>query len=355
MNLSDMSPRMWEENVLFTVLVELTYACNLDCFFCYNDRAIKGKPLSLEEYFRFMEDLRDMQVLNLVLTGGEPLAHPDFFKIGAKARELGFVVRIKSNGHALTHRLASRLKREVDPFGIDISLHGATAETHDRQTQVPGSFDRLMKNFQVLKDLGLRFRLNGTLTSWNEHEIEGMFDIATHWNVSFNMSSAVTPRDNGDQEPLSISPSASAIEKAFSVTVRGNETVSGQASENESAKPKVHLDKCESESSGRKQCGTGSSTLTIDPMGNIYPCVQWRRPIGNLHDDSVKDLWTSSPDLEDVRLTAVKARQLVESYGTGGRLMNYCIGEAVCQTGSALSIYPIAQRHMDNRLKVLIK
>ena len=133
MSLANLTPRIWEENVLFTVLVELTYKCNLDCFFCYNDRSIQGTPLSTGQYFRLMEDLRDMQVLNLVLSGGEPLAHPDFFKIGAKARELGFVVRIKSNGHALTQRLASRLKREVDPFGIDISLHGASAESRARK------------------------------------------------------------------------------------------------------------------------------------------------------------------------------------------------------------------------------
>ena len=355
MSLSELTPRIWDENVLFTVLVELTYACNLDCFFCYNDRSIKGTPLSTEQYFRFMEDLRDMQVLNLVLSGGEPLAHPDFFKIGAKARELGFVIRIKSNGHALTQRLASRLKHEVDPYGVDISLHGACAESHDRQTQVPGSFDRLIKNFQVLKDLGLRFRLNGTLTKWNEHEMEDMFDIAEHWNVPFNLSSAVTPRDDGDQEPLGISPSANAIEKAYSIKVARARMGAGLGSDGELSLPREPLEKCESTSDGGKQCGTGSSTLTIDPMGNILPCVQWRRPVGNLHQQSVKDVWSNSPILEDVRETAIKAKELVDSYGEAGNLMGYCIGEAVGQTGSPLTIYPIAKSQMDNRLKITIK
>ena len=355
MKLVDLAIRSREENVLFSVLVELTYACNLDCFFCYNDRAIEGKPLSTEQYFQFMEDLRDMQVLNLAFSGGEPLAHPDFFKIGAKARELGFVVRIKSNGHALTQRLASRLKREVDPFGIDISLHGATAETHDRQTQIPGSFERLAKNFQVLRDLGLRFRLNATLTAWNEHEIENMFDIAEYWNVPLNLSSAVTPRDNGDQDPLSISPSAGAIEKAFATRLTRHK-LNMDIPSAELVSPSVQpLEKCESTAGTGKQCGTGSSTLTIDPMGNILPCVQWRQPVGNLHRQSVKDLWQSSPLLDNVRETAKKAKQLVDSYGKAGRLMSYCIGEAVCQTGSPLNIYPIAKIQMENRLKIVIK
>ena len=113
-------------NLLFSVLVELTYRCNLDCFFCYNDLGAAGTPLSREQYFRLFAELRELEVLNLTLSGGEPLAHPDFLALGARARELGFVVRVKSNGHALRGELARRVRDEVDPFLIEVSLHGAT-------------------------------------------------------------------------------------------------------------------------------------------------------------------------------------------------------------------------------------
>ena len=132
--------KTWSDNLLFSALVELTYRCNLDCFFCYNDLGLQGEPLRTEQYFRFFEELRDLQVLNLTLSGGEPLAHPDFLRLGARARELGFVVRVKSNGHALRGEMARRVRDEIDPFLIEVSLHGATAATHDRQTRVPGSF-----------------------------------------------------------------------------------------------------------------------------------------------------------------------------------------------------------------------
>ena len=159
--------KTWRDNLLFSVLVELTYRCNLDCFFCYNDLGLRGEPLRTDQYRAFFEDLRDLQVLNLTLSGGEPLAHPDFLKLGARARELGFVVRVKSNGHALRGEMARRIRDEVDPFLIEVSLHGATAATHDRQTRVPGSFDRLIANLREMTDLGLRVKLNITLTLWN--------------------------------------------------------------------------------------------------------------------------------------------------------------------------------------------
>jgi MoaA/NifB/PqqE/SkfB family radical SAM enzyme len=119
--------------------------------------------------------------------------------------------------------------------------------------------------------------------------------------------------------------------------------------------PQELSQKCDGDSTFTKQCGTGSSSLTIDPMGNILPCVQWRRSVGNLHQDKISDLWSTSADLEDIRETAIKARKLVSSFGPKGNLMGYCIGEAICQTGSPLEVYPIAKKQMDARLKVIIK
>ena len=136
--------KMREQRVLYSVTLELTYRCNLDCFFCYNDRAKDGKPLSLEQYERLLEELADMGTLHLTLTGGEPTVHPDFFAIGDKARQLGFVTRVRTNGHILTAKLSERIKRVLDPFVVEMSLHGASADAHDRQTRVAGSFDRLI-------------------------------------------------------------------------------------------------------------------------------------------------------------------------------------------------------------------
>jgi MoaA/NifB/PqqE/SkfB family radical SAM enzyme len=349
-SIKQLAARARAENVLQTVLLELTYKCNLDCFYCYNDRGIEGTPLSKEQYFALFEELREMQVFNLVLSGGEPLAHPDFFELGAKARELGFVIRLKSNGHALNHRLAKRVKEEVDPFNIDISLHGATAATHDRQTQVEGSFDKLINNLRTLRSLGIRYKLNATVTRWNEHEIEEMFALAEDCG-GMSMSTSVTPRDDGDTTPLTIAPTSAAIRRVHSVLLAKEESVRGPAKRLEKAADRA----CSNDREGKKLCGTGSTTLTIDPVGNILPCVQWRRPLGNIHRDSLRSLWQQSADLALVRETSAKAAEFVENLGEHGALSSYCIGEAVNQTGKPIGMYPIAKRNFENRLKIEIK
>jgi MoaA/NifB/PqqE/SkfB family radical SAM enzyme len=331
----------WRRNLLFSVLVELTYRCNLDCFFCYNDLAAGGTPLSRDDYFRLFAELRELEVMNLTLSGGEPLAHPDFLALGARARALGFVVRVKSNGHALRGELARRLRDEVDPFLIEISLHGARAATHDRQTRVPGSFDRLLANLGELRALGLRVKLNSTLTRWNEGEIEGMFALADELGLPLQIDPEVTPRDDGDREPLQVAASRDGVLRLFRL-----QFARGRAAEGDQVDPRATVQI--SRGGGTvptpvdKHCGAGSAGLAIDPYGNVYPCVQWRRPVGNLHHQGLREIWGSSAGLAEVRDLTVRVKEGLDARGEGSRLFNFCPGSAAAYSGNPLDLYPAA-------------
>lgn len=347
--------KTWRDNILFSVLVELTYRCNLDCFFCYNDLGLRGEPLCTEQYFDFFAELRDLQVLHLTLSGGEPLAHPDFLRLGARARELGFVVRVKSNGHALRGEAARRLRDEVDPFLVEVSLHGATAATHDRQTRVPGSFERLLANLREASDLGLRIKVNSTITAWNEGEIEGMLALADSLGVRLQFDPEVTPRDDGDREPLSISPSRAGVARLFALQAERARALSAGATAEGSGALAVAKggDDGTLPATAGKHCGAGSAGIAVDPYGNVYPCVQWRRPVGNLHRQSIREIWSGSAALREVRELTTRAKNLVDSYGPAGALMSFCPGSAATREGDPLQVYPDALRRMEVMSEVL--
>lgn len=338
--------KTWNENFLFSALVELTYRCNLDCYFCYNDLSLKGRPMTRSGYARFFEDLRDMQTMHLVLTGGEPLAHPDFFPIGAKARELGFVIRLKSNGHALRGDLARRIQTEVDPFVVEVSLHGATPETHDRQTRVPGSFERLVTNLEEMVALGFRVKLNSTLTVWNESEIEGMFRLADRLGLRLQVDPEVSPRDDGDKSVCSISASREGIRRLFQLQARRAADARKQPQGGDRSEVGRSTDETMPAGSD-KHCGAAASGIAVDPFGNVYPCVQWRWPAGNLHETSIKEIWSGSRTLAEVRSLSVEAKKLVESYGDKGPMLRLCPGLAWASTGNPLSVPETAVRKME--------
>lgn len=316
-----MMGRTWDENRLFSVLIELTYRCNLDCFFCYNDLGLRGKPLAFEQYDALLRDLASMDVLNVALSGGEPLAHPDFFRIGARARELGFVVRVKSNGHALRGDLARRLRDEVDPFVVEVSLHGATAATHDRQTRVPGSFVRLIENLHEMIALGLRVKINSTLTLWNEGETAEMYALADSLGLPLRFDLQVSPRDDGDRTPLNVAPTDEGIRALMRVE-----------DELRSKLPEMPEPAPSASAPSAKHCGAGSSAIAVDPYGNVYPCVQWRRAVANLHERSIPDIWADA--FGGIRGEAEEAKRVVSAH-PNGQLLNFCPGLAEVLTGSS--------------------
>ena len=326
--------RARQERQLVDVLLELTYACNLDCFFCYNDRALQGRPLALSHYERLLEDLAQLGVWTLTLSGGEPLAHADFFAIGARARALGFVVRIKTNGHALHRAMAERIRAEIDPYALEISLHGATPATHDRQTQVPGSFERLMANLEVLRALDQRVRLRATLTAWNGHEAEAMLALADRLGLPLDAQAEVTPRDNGDQEPLAIRPSLGDRARLAAILWER----SRQERQARTPSPK-RVEGPPIPDADQPNCGAGVSSLVVDPVGNVYPCVQWRRHLGNLHQQPIREIWAGSEALEGVRADNIAAAGVLDAMGIPKGSAHFCPGSAARELGRPDAVY----------------
>lgn len=299
-----------QQRLLTDVTLELTYACNLDCFFCYNDRDKPGEPLSLAQYETLLRDLASMQTMFLMLTGGEPMIHPYFFEIGRLTKELGFVVRVRTNGHSLTRAMAKRVRDEIMPYVVEVSLHGASAEVHDQQTRIAGSFDRLIKNIASATDEGLRISVVSTPTAWNEHQIESMFALCDKLGVPLRFQGPVSPRDNGDTEPLAIQPTENAWDK---VTRLVKERKQQQQLQTEQGLPvegvEVQIDTKKVVAS----CGVGVAGVDIDPYGNVLACMHLQESAGNVHDHSIAEIWDNSPLFARARKRAEIAMQQFEN------------------------------------------
>ena len=293
-----------EQRILHDVSLELTYACNLDCFFCYNDRAKAGTPLSLAQYERLLEDLARMQTLYLMLTGGEPMVHPHFFAIGQKARELGFVTRVRTNGHSLNRRMAERVRDEVDPYVVEVSLHGATADVHDRQTRLPGSFDRLLANLNAAGKAGLRLGVVTTPTAWNEHQIGEMVALCDGLEIPIRFQGPVGPRDDGDTAPLAIQPSAAAWERVTELVEWRRALRDAEDGSVGNAAPTVEMERAPEV---QATCSVGVAGVDIDPYGNVQACMHLQESAGNLHQQSIEEIWNYSPLFQRARARAVDA------------------------------------------------
>src|SRR5512144_3197035 len=114
------------------VIWNLIRRCNLACQHCYSISADVDFPgeLATADIYRTMDDLKAFGVPVLILSGGEPLLHPDIFAISRRAKAMGFYVGLSTNGTLIDDALLPRIAEAGYDY-VGISLDGIEA-THDR-------------------------------------------------------------------------------------------------------------------------------------------------------------------------------------------------------------------------------
>jgi MoaA/NifB/PqqE/SkfB family radical SAM enzyme len=334
MNYRELMLRCWRERRLLSLMVEMTYACDLRCAFCYNEKERNGRRLTVEKYDELLRDGRREGALYLTLTGGEPTLHPHFYAVGRMATEAGYSVRVKTNAHALDQRAILRMRDEVRPFNVDVSIHGATAATHDALTRVPGSFHRAVANIRSMVGHGMRVRMKVPLTRHNEHEIAAIFALGADLGVGIDSVPEITPTDTGDLSPLTLAPSPEGIRAWY-------RAIAAMAAQGESTfLSEEETDRAPVREGVTHACGAGVIHVTVDPFGEVYPCVAWRQSLGNLWEAPLGTIWRSrsawAVEEQNREAGARKARVP----GLEGEL--FCPGRALAQYGNPLTIYPEA-------------
>jgi radical SAM protein with 4Fe4S-binding SPASM domain len=245
--------------------VVLTNRCNLRCAHCYLDapRAdADRREMTTAQVRQVIDQIVDAGCLTLLLTGGDPMLRPDFAEIYRYAREQGMVVTVFSNG-TLVSKPIVELFKTWPPRMVEISLYGATAAVHEQVTNVKGSFASCLSGVERLTESGIRVGLKTVLMSVNQHELEAMRQLADSIGVRFRIDSAIFPTlQSHDQEPLSlrVAPEV-AVAKELSDPKRLDELVRATATLPAPPRDRLYI------------CGAGTTSFSIDPYGNVSPCL----------------------------------------------------------------------------------
>lgn len=261
-------------NIPLQVYVELTYSCNERCVFCYNP-ADRISGLTYSQLRPALEEIAAMGGFYLNLTGGEPLLHPEFFAIARLGADLGFSLRLFTNATLITPDNIDKIC--AIPFtGFDISIHGASPETHDRITSLPGSFEKMIRAVRLLRERGMRVVLKMPITRHNQHEYAEVEKIANQLGCELKSGSHMTPTNDFRQEPLSYTPHHEFLEAHYRNAFLGSGGRVLYVQEYNKKAP---------------NCTLGRSIMGIAPNGDIYPCIQMPVRLGNILIDSVKEVW----------------------------------------------------------------
>ncbi len=274
--------------------IDLTYRCNERCVHCYLDHDDAGE-MTFAEFDRLLREMAEAGVFQLTLSGGEPLLRTDFFAIARRARELDFNVKLKSNGLLIREAEAAEL-RALCLDNIQISIYSHRAEVHDAITRVPGSLARSLAAARFLLARGLRVKFATVLMRQNRGDYPAVQLLAREIGAGFTLDPTITPHMNGDRSLLALN-----VERSDLKAVMRDERVVGDAAEfcSTPAGPG------EDELNGFP-CSAGHSACYVSPYGEVYPCVQFPLPCGNVRRQSFSEIWRNSPQLAEVRSIRIR-------------------------------------------------
>lgn len=303
------------------VIWNLIRRCNLTCIHCYTTSADIDFPgeLSTAEIFAVMENLKAFKVPVLILSGGEPLLHPDIFKISQRAKEMGFYVALSSNGTLITEQNIQQIAA-INYQYIGVSLDGI-GDTHDNFRRKAGSFADSLAGIRLCRQYGIKAGIRFTLTQENAKDFPAMLqlmddeDIDKFYLSHLNYGGRGNRNRKEDAEFLLTRQIMDTLfDRCLDWERQGlhREVVTG----NNDADAVYFLhwvkrhfpERSEHIYSKLQQWGgnaSGVNVANIDNLGNVHPdTFWWHYGLGNVRDRTFSQIWQ---DVSDPLMAGLKA------------------------------------------------
>jgi len=286
---AEMSAKALKLGIPLSVQLDLTYRCNERCVHCYLDHEDHGE-MTTSEIKDLLDQLAEAGVFFLTLSGGEILMRRDFFEIVEYARMRAFCVKLKTNAVLIREKEAERL-RDLDVESIQISIYSHRPEVHDAITKMPGSLKRSINAIRFLRSQGLHVTIANVLMLQNLQDYPGVRALGAELGVEVTIDPTITPKMDGDRSLLDLNIDQSALEHVF-------REAGMLENVGESCSPPVGPD---DEVLDSLPCSAGHTACYVSPYGDVYPCVQFPLPSGNVRSNKFLDIWRHSPQLNEVR------------------------------------------------------
>ena len=261
------------------ILIEVTSVCNLKCAHCLVSAGrSSADELSGSQFIKIADHFSQMGVRRLTLSGGEILAAKDWESL------LDFCVRrfdsvLLTNGILITGDVAKKLAQCREVY---VSLYGANAQTYEKFSQVEGSFERALRGIALLTEQNIPVSASVPMTPFNLEELEEIVALAISLKCSTVRVGTVIPLGR-------------ARARQWGLTEEQKERVNAHMNHlRQKYKDAIEIQWEEDFEKEEHTCGAGYERWAVASNGDVYPCVLFRIPIGNLIRQDPITICTSS-------------------------------------------------------------
>lgn len=286
----------------YALLAELTYACPLHCPYCSNPVALQNyrDELATDEWHRVFGEAADLGVLQVHLSGGEPMQRHDIVDLVRCANGLGMYTNLITSGLGFSTRRAEQL-RDAGLDHVQVSIQADQRQLSDRIAGT-ASFDRKHDVARLVKKLGWPLTLNVVLHRQNIDRIDAILDMAAVMEADRIELANTQYYGWAGRNRAELLPSRDQLERAEAV-VRAARGRLGDRMEIIYVIPDYY-------STYPKPCmdGWARRQFTVVPNGEALPCPAAHElarglslPSTNVREHSLDWIWAESPLFKQFR------------------------------------------------------
>lgn len=286
----------------FAVQWQITDLCDQRCKHCYIFS--EGRPnlvtTPFDELRRTLADIVEFceqigRIPYIYLTGGDPILHPDFWRLLEMFRRQNVRFCIMGNPFHLTDEACRRM-REFGCVKYQLSLDGLE-RTHDLFRK-PGSFRATLAAVPIIRNAGMWCAVMSTVSKTNMNEIPALIDLVDELGVDVYAVGRYCPTDvkKAYDANIHIAPVeyCAFLEKCW-------ERYESHKDSKTTFQLKDHLwtlflyerrlytiPHLDAVCDG---CNCGRNHITILPNGDVYACRRMESKIGNVKENSLYGIW----------------------------------------------------------------
>lgn len=203
LKMAQMHHRAYEEATPIQATFELTPRCGFNCRMCYVHLPPEripyvgdGRELTGAEWLELGRQAEDLGVLELCITGGDPICHPDFPMIWSGLAQMGFRMTLQTNASLLSEDVLDLLD-EYPPELVKITLYGSNDMVYREVCRVERGFTRTDAGIQALKARGHAIQLVTTFIQQNREDARNIAAYAKDNDLPWYYSAACYPSLRG--------------------------------------------------------------------------------------------------------------------------------------------------------------
>ncbi|MGB9668827.1 MAG: radical SAM protein [Anaerolineales bacterium] len=265
----------------------LTYACNNDCYHCYNEPGRSLHSLSVIQWKDVIDKLLEIGIPHIVFTGGEPTLYNGLTELIAYASGKGLITGLNTNGRRLSDKQFVQSLVDAGLDHVQITLESAHPEIHNYIVHHPSAWEETNAGIINALTQNLFVMTNTTLLRENSSTLIDTLEYLSKLGVPTVGINALIFSGKGKAINNILSE-----DELFSLLEMAQEFVrnSGQKLIWYTPTAYCHFDPM-SLDLGVKGCTAALYNMCIEPNGDVLPCQSYYSNVGNILKNNWNDIW----------------------------------------------------------------